>query len=465
MQRPRFLHHILFALNYIHKTSHRELKLLFLHLIFNTHISVLPQSRAVRSDTRIPLIEVSRTDLELLLHIVAELALGRLVPLLTATDTPRLRRLRVANLTARWLGRRSGRRLGRRWRRLAGRVSDDAHADIRVGPQPAARLAAHLRVPRQELRQRDARLVGDRLAAFCAARGDKVEGVAVAHHAGLRGQRRRNAVAGWGRLCAGRGRCGRLRGRAGRAGDADAVVCLCPDAAAVAAYSRVPLDEVGDAERAVLLGDLLAVVVGHSKVEGGARVNEAVLGGRQFGRAGGRACGRCGRGSEWCSWGAWNTNTVVCLCPDAAAVTAYSRVPLDEVGDAERAVLLGDLLAVVVGHSEVEGGARVNETFQGGRRLGRTGGCRCGCRGSDWRSWSARDADAIVSFCPDTAAIVANGRVPRDELRHREGAKFFRNFLTVVVGYREVEVGAGIDQPILSRGWLGHLGGRGRCSS
>jgi hypothetical protein len=77
-------------------------------------------------------------------------------------------------------------------------------------------------------------------------------------------------------------------GRAGRAGDADAVVCLCPDAAAVTAYSRVPLDEVGDAERAVFLCNLLAVIVGDGKVEVGARVDEAVLGWRRFGRAGGR---------------------------------------------------------------------------------------------------------------------------------------------------------------------------------
>lgn len=79
---------------------------------------------------------------------------SRLVPLLTFKETTRLCWLRAINLAARQLVSRSGRKLSRRHRCrrwLAGCVSYDARADLRVGLEPTTRLAADLEVPCQNL--------------------------------------------------------------------------------------------------------------------------------------------------------------------------------------------------------------------------------------------------------------------------------------------------------------------------
>lgn len=82
-------------------------------------------------------------------------------------------------------------------------MSDDTDTHVDLRPQPLARRTPDPRVPRRELRHRDAVGVRDGLAAFVLL--DKVESVTVGYHTRLRG----------------RGRCYPVSGSAGGSGGSD----------------------------------------------------------------------------------------------------------------------------------------------------------------------------------------------------------------------------------------------------
>jgi hypothetical protein len=85
------------------------------------------------------------------------------------------------------------------------------------------------------------------------------------------------------------------------------------------------------------------------------------------------------------------------------------------------------------------------------------------------RTWARRRhriragyADAVISPGPNAVASQTNSRVPSDEVIIREGAIFRDNEIASIVGSREVEVGAGIDETGLGGAGLMDASGCGR---
>ena len=108
----------------------------------------------------------------------------------------------------------------------------------------------------------------------------------------------------------------------GRAGDGNAVVVVDPDASAVLADSRVPAGKVTQAESAEVVHNLLAGVALLRLVVLGALAGDAILG-----RAGLARVGAGRRGGS-----AGNANADIVVNPEAGAVLASSRVPLQAIG-------------------------------------------------------------------------------------------------------------------------------------
>lgn len=117
-------------------------------------------------------------------------------------------------------------------------------------------------------------------------------------------------------------RAGHGGGRVGgRAGDGNAVVVVDPDAGAVLADGRVPAGKVAQAKRSEVVHNLLAGVALLRLVVLGALAGDAVLG-----RAGLAGVGAGGRGGS-----AGNADADIVVNPEAGAVTASSRVPLEAI--------------------------------------------------------------------------------------------------------------------------------------
>jgi hypothetical protein len=130
-------------------------------------------------------------------------------------------------------------------------MSNNADASICFAPKTFT-ITSRRWVPVQELRQRNAICRCNSSATLALLY--KVEFVAVSDHVGLRGLRRRDAIARIRRRrCRGWNGCGVFTN------DAYACVCLSPEAGATAPSTGVPGEELGERD-AVLRGDVGAVV-------------------------------------------------------------------------------------------------------------------------------------------------------------------------------------------------------------
>jgi len=310
----------------------------------------------------------------------------------------------------------------------------NGNARVGLGPQAVA-AAADTGVPLDKVGERDLVLVQDLLAGLAI---DEVEGLAVAHHAGLDGLGRGDAVPG-------------VHGRRGVADDGHAGVSVRPEAVAAAAGRGVELDQLSDGD-AVLAGHHLATLLRLHKVEGIAVVDHGCLS-RRRGRD---AVARLGGGGGVADDG----HAGIRVAPKTAAGAADGGVELLELGDRD-AVLGSDRLAVLALRHEVEGIAVVDdgglERSGGGDAIGRLGG------GGGWGM--ADDRHASVGIAPEGGAVTADGWVELEQLGDAD-AVLGSHCLAALATGNEVEGVAIVDNGLLQgaggRDAVGWLGGGGR---
>lgn len=108
---------------------------------------------------------------------------------------------------------------------------------------------------------------------------------------------------------------------------------------------------------------MVPLTVRNDTVLGRGRSGGGLRGGRRGGSSRGRRCRR-----------AWDTNAIIVLSPQAAAVFANFRVPLEEIVEREgAALLLDDLVTRILRDGHVERGTRIDQPVLGRAGLRITG--------------------------------------------------------------------------------------------
>lgn len=166
----------------------------------DAHIHLGPHAAAVGAHACVPLGEVGEADAIVAEDLAAGDALGNPVELVAVGHHARLRRLRCLDAVARGRGGGSHGFAGSCRRRRGRGSADDANADVDFGPH-ARTFCADVGVPLGKVGETDV-CVAEDLAAGDPGR-DKVELVAVGHHAGLNWCRSGHAIPG--NRCGGRG--------------------------------------------------------------------------------------------------------------------------------------------------------------------------------------------------------------------------------------------------------------------